>query len=118
MCFVLRASRAKQARCRRSLCRAIRLDVPSYDAQPSDPQPVGRRLYQKERLDSRSSQQGLSRMPEVGPSVASQSAEYAIRNELDRKSTRLNSSHTVISYAVFCLKKKRPDASQDHGQCE
>src|SRR5438034_5501175 len=26
---------------------------------------------------------------------------------IDRKSTRLNSSHTVISYAVFCLKKKR-----------
>src|SRR2546426_5108248 len=26
--------------------------------------------------------------------------------ELDRKSTRLNSSHLVISYAVFCLKKK------------
>src|SRR5438034_7134664 len=28
------------------------------------------------------------------------------QNGLDRKSTRLNSSHTVISYAVFCLKKK------------
>src|SRR5436190_18580320 len=28
---------------------------------------------------------------------------------VDRKSTRLNSSHTVISYAVFCLKKKRRD---------
>ena len=28
----------------------------------------------------------------------------------DRKSTRLNSSHTVISYAVFCLKNK-PDVS-------
>src|SRR5260221_6721106 len=27
----------------------------------------------------------------------------------DRKSTRLNSSHTVISYAVFCLKKKKND---------
>src|SRR5260221_1896294 len=27
--------------------------------------------------------------------------------EADRKSTRLNSSHTVISYAVFCLKKKK-----------
>src|SRR3989454_3808703 len=27
---------------------------------------------------------------------------------LDRKSTRLNSSHLVISYAVFCLKKKNP----------
>src|SRR5260221_9866228 len=29
--------------------------------------------------------------------------------KLDRKSTRLNSSHTVISYAVFCLKKKKAD---------
>src|SRR5947207_11580776 len=29
---------------------------------------------------------------------------------LDRKSTRLNSSHTVISYAVFCLKKKKADS--------
>src|SRR5256885_14564487 len=28
-------------------------------------------------------------------------------SERDRKSTRLNSSHLVISYAVFCLKKKR-----------
>src|SRR2546430_10114983 len=28
-------------------------------------------------------------------------------NELDRKSTRLNSSHSQISYAVFCLKKKK-----------
>src|SRR5256885_10015744 len=31
----------------------------------------------------------------------------------DRKSTRLNSSHLVISYAVFCLKKKEP---QDNHQ--
>src|SRR5437588_924248 len=31
----------------------------------------------------------------------------SIRFYLDRKSTRLNSSHTVISYAVFCLKKKK-----------
>src|SRR5438132_2736109 len=30
-----------------------------------------------------------------------------LRNPLDRKSTRLNSSHTVNSYAVFCLKKKK-----------
>src|SRR5260221_2752458 len=29
------------------------------------------------------------------------------RSWRDRKSTRLNSSHTVISYAVFCLKKKK-----------
>src|SRR5947207_10751767 len=31
---------------------------------------------------------------------------------LDRKSTRLNSSHTVISYAVFCLKKKKSGWTQ------
>src|SRR5260221_3602631 len=30
----------------------------------------------------------------------------------DRKSTRLNSSHTVISYAVFCLKKKNRSREQ------
>src|SRR2546426_9332621 len=29
------------------------------------------------------------------------------QQDLDRKSTRLNSSHLVISYAVFCLKKKK-----------
>src|SRR2546426_11118778 len=32
----------------------------------------------------------------------------------DRKSTRLNSSHLVISYAVFCLKKKKTDAPGPH----
>src|SRR5256885_8867454 len=31
----------------------------------------------------------------------------AVAQILDRKSTRLNSSHLVISYAVFCLKKKK-----------
>src|SRR5215204_7094134 len=31
----------------------------------------------------------------------------------DRKSTRLNSSHTVISYAVFCLKKKKTQVILD-----
>src|SRR5438132_4538590 len=41
----------------------------------------------------------------------------------DRKSTRLNSSHTVISYAVFCLKKKKihnqlsSDRSSRSAQC-
>src|SRR2546430_11113015 len=34
----------------------------------------------------------------------------------DRKSTRLNSSHSQISYAVFCLKKKKQDILP-HGRC-
>src|SRR2546430_5604006 len=38
-----------------------------------------------------------------------ESIEQTLRRELqeDRKSTRLNSSHSQISYAVFCLKKKK-----------
>src|ERR1039457_7535823 len=32
---------------------------------------------------------------------------HRCRRQTDRKSTRLNSSHLVISYAVFCLKKKK-----------
>src|SRR2546422_6890394 len=34
----------------------------------------------------------------------------------DRKSTRLNSSHGYISYAVFCLKKKKKRGTQKHTQ--
>src|SRR5436853_6308603 len=34
----------------------------------------------------------------------------------DRKSTRLNSSHLGISYAVFCLKKKKKNAINENGQ--
>src|SRR5256885_5495582 len=37
------------------------------------------------------------------------------RDKRDRKSTRLNSSHLVISYAVFCLKKKNITAPILHG---
>src|SRR5690625_6119073 len=40
-----------------------------------------------------------------GPSLGSCAAGKS--RILDRKSTRLNSSHVAISYAVFCLKKKR-----------
>src|SRR5207249_9300679 len=39
--------------------------------------------------------------------VSNQAMEYRLTNLGDRKSTRLNSSHVSISYAVFCLKKKK-----------
>src|SRR2546430_2284600 len=35
------------------------------------------------------------------------SMSFTVRTPVDRKSTRLNSSHSQISYAVFCLKKKK-----------
>src|SRR2546429_4142616 len=37
--------------------------------------------------------------------------------DLDRKSTRLNSSHGYISYAVFCLKKKKNTSAVPNAQC-
>src|SRR5258708_30283425 len=36
----------------------------------------------------------------------------AFRRYSDRKSTRLNSSHQIISYAVFCLKKKKKERTE------
>src|SRR2546427_4091998 len=38
----------------------------------------------------------------------------ALPRTVDRKSTRLNSSHSQISYAVFCLKKKKKNAKNKH----
>src|SRR5439155_25588930 len=43
----------------------------------------------------------------AGDSGQGQDRLVAGRRDLDRKSTRLNSSHVAISYAVFCLKKKK-----------
>src|SRR2546426_9384910 len=52
--------------------------------------------------------QGLGRGGEPGREPRqSRRGEYRTRHPVDRKSTRLNSSHLVISYAVFCLKKKK-----------
>src|SRR5438034_5108803 len=48
----------------------------------------------------------LGRPLEQVPQQGHEPVPGALRIE-DRKSTRLNSSHTVISYAVFCLKKKK-----------
>src|SRR5256885_13001412 len=42
----------------------------------------------------------------------------AISGAIDRKSTRLNSSHLVISYAVFCLKKKKVHTSSSRHRVE
>src|SRR5437879_10319448 len=55
------------------------------------------------------------------PLVASEIAMSLLRQPLnrDRKSTRLNSSHRCISYAVFCLKKKKlAKTGTDLEECE
>src|SRR2546422_2138293 len=54
--------------------------------------------------------------PQVGDElarneIAADQVEPLPLGVLDRKSTRLNSSHGYISYAVFCLKKKKPHSA-------
>src|SRR2546430_12092177 len=44
---------------------------------------------------------------EVGRPLAGSEGVEIVERAVDRKSTRLNSSHSQISYAVFCLKKKK-----------
>src|SRR5437867_5347788 len=53
--------------------------------------------------------QAARRKPGLQPSRQQREAP---REERDRKSTRLNSSHRTNSYAVFCLKKKIPNPSE------
>src|SRR5256885_9455309 len=50
--------------------------------------------------------QSVRRLAEEFPQLQTHAVTADITEPLDRKSTRLNSSHLVISYAVFCLKKK------------
>src|SRR3712207_7155632 len=52
--------------------------------------------------------------PELAVEPGVEAGERLVRgpHQVDRKSTRLNSSHANISYAVFCLKKKKTQASQ------
>src|SRR5947208_6812743 len=65
------------------------------------------------------SEELIAKRPKMNVSIAANDCvDFAIKallkahgisqQDLDRKSTRLNSSHQIISYAVFCLKKKRP----------
>src|SRR2546426_2232452 len=54
---------------------------------------------------------------ELGTAVATTNAgsyTLTVPAGRDRKSTRLNSSHLVISYAVFCLKKKKTTPMRNH----
>src|SRR5690625_5964878 len=62
--------------------------------------------HQLDMLDRHSSP--LLHMQRIAPQENEQALRsYLGRFGLDRKSTRLNSSHVAISYAVFCLKKKK-----------
>src|SRR5690606_40819789 len=68
----------------------LRLDRLQQLTDPRDPSPLARRDLH----------------PDAEHYILDACHELPAREPLDRKSTRLNSSHVKISYAVFCLKKK------------
>src|ERR1039457_2911801 len=61
----------------------------------------------------------MLQQPSINVRNSSTSRSLQLRivvGKIDRKSTRLNSSHLVISYAVFCLKKKNAKTSNSQGR--
>src|SRR2546426_8627894 len=75
--------------------------------------PGRRALRADQRVHDAPEREDVARRPPAGAAAAldvlhqaDQDERGALRTRGDRKSTRLNSSHLVISYAVFCLKKK------------
>src|SRR5205814_3559389 len=67
---------------------------------------AGWRLLPFIQVKSNSANGGSATSRGVAPAVRAAISSEATANPADRKSTRLNSSHLGISYAVFCLKKK------------
>src|SRR5260221_8256045 len=64
----------------------------------------------REGADARPGGQHVERVLRLGlGEQVADDLDLDAAEQRDRKSTRLNSSHTVISYAVFCLKKKKED---------
>src|SRR5262245_65466103 len=76
-------------------------DLPSFPTRRSSD------LKNAADADHRPEPGGQSGHPLMAPSTTCLEWAYEVHRGLDRKSTRLNSSHLGISYAVFCLKKKR-----------
>src|SRR3712207_9526886 len=63
-----------------------------------------RRAHHRARLGAQDAPAGFGDFGDVGGGIHAREENQMVE---DRKSTRLNSSHANISYAVFCLKKKK-----------
>src|SRR5256885_9954513 len=73
---------------------------------------IGVAVFRREVADLRIVERGEVPLIDHGELLALGCLDHKAREE-DRKSTRLNSSHLVISYAVFCLKKKKDDSGHE-----
>src|SRR5690606_41978692 len=112
-------------------CLATALLLVSKPPPPPQTSPLSLHDALPISSDRREAPRSLSRLHDGGPSSPARRAPIGdrrsnstgrrqyrggpslprLRRDGDRKSTRLNSSHVKISYAVFCLKKKTSDTS-------
>src|SRR2546430_13617410 len=88
----------------------VGIGVPMFRHRAADRGEDAPKIEQVERAQRREAWCGEFEHHEAGAGP-----EHAVR---DRKSTRLNSSHSQISYAVFCLKKKKKHHNQLHPHYE
>src|SRR2546430_10534772 len=86
----------------------FRSQIPDFVRRPGDAIDAGQRaldlLIERPRFHRRV-KPALDPIEQLEPERPLEVREKPRRRRLDRKSTRLNSSHSQISYAVFCLKK-------------
>src|SRR2546430_8865905 len=68
-------------------------------------------VRERRRRDDHGAEEEQDPLHGFGVDDGTQSPEHGVETGGDRKSTRLNSSHSQISYAVFCLKKKKTNTS-------
>src|SRR5690606_39896542 len=82
-----------------------------FSSAPAPPELYPLSLHDALPISSRSARSRSSFACVPFPLPSMPSIAISIRIPKDRKSTRLNSSHVKISYAVFCLKKKKASAA-------
>src|SRR5690349_24026454 len=84
----------------------FRSDAGAADSQHFRERVVRDRELSRAQPERRLQQPARQPLGDGGPAVVGRSLDDLAQRR-DRKSTRLNSSHVEISYAVFCLKKKK-----------
>src|SRR3712207_8626784 len=87
-----------------------------YTLSLHDALPIFRGAIPRRRRQSASSPDAVRPTAKVSPEGRTWASSRSFETSIDRKSTRLNSSHANISYAVFCLKKKHDTRLQQRAQ--
>src|SRR5256885_3997980 len=101
------ARAATASRCwRRHRCKAVL----SFEGLAEAPQPLGIDQCQRPIGDTDCADV-LQFAQGTVDDLSRHARQACVSRQIDRKSTRLNSRHLVISYAVFCLKKQKRTAS-------